>query len=122
MSGFNIGVIGAGLMGHGIAYLLAAVGHTVRICNATRVALAEATEKPYSRLRRISGIAVLAVIELALIAVLAVAGWRLVEGYITRAYVDGAFATNFFLLLGLIILLGILGLSTVFPRACSGDM
>jgi 3-hydroxybutyryl-CoA dehydrogenase len=31
MSGFNIGVIGAGLMGHGIAYLLAAAGHTVRI-------------------------------------------------------------------------------------------
>lgn len=27
----NIGVIGAGLMGHGIAYLLAAAGHTVRI-------------------------------------------------------------------------------------------
>ena len=31
MSGLNIGVIGAGLMGHGIAYLLAAAGHTVRI-------------------------------------------------------------------------------------------
>jgi 3-hydroxybutyryl-CoA dehydrogenase len=31
MSGFNTGVIGAGLMGHGIAYLLAAAGHTVRI-------------------------------------------------------------------------------------------
>ncbi len=31
MSGQTIGVIGAGLMGHGIAYLLAAVGHTVRI-------------------------------------------------------------------------------------------
>ena len=31
MSGMNIGVIGAGLMGHGIAYLLAAAGHTVRI-------------------------------------------------------------------------------------------
>ena len=87
-----------------------------RISNATGVALAEATEKPYSRLRRISGIAVLAVTELTLIAVLAVAGWRLVEGYITRAYVDGAFATNFFLLLGLIILLGVLGLSAVFPR------
>jgi 3-hydroxybutyryl-CoA dehydrogenase len=27
----NIGVIGAGLMGHGIAYLLAAAGHSVRI-------------------------------------------------------------------------------------------
>ena len=27
----NIGVIGAGLMGHGIAYLLAAAGHTVRV-------------------------------------------------------------------------------------------
>jgi 3-hydroxybutyryl-CoA dehydrogenase len=27
----NIGVVGAGLMGHGIAYLLAAAGHTVRI-------------------------------------------------------------------------------------------
>ena len=27
----TIGVIGAGLMGHGIAYLLAAAGHTVRI-------------------------------------------------------------------------------------------
>ena len=26
MSGLNIGVIGAGLMGHGIAYLLAAAG------------------------------------------------------------------------------------------------
>jgi len=31
MGGQNIGVIGAGLMGHGIAYLLAAAGHTVRI-------------------------------------------------------------------------------------------
>ena len=31
MSGLNIGVIGAGLMGHGIAYLLAAAGHKVRI-------------------------------------------------------------------------------------------
>jgi len=31
MNGLNIGVIGAGLMGHGIAYLLAAAGHTVRI-------------------------------------------------------------------------------------------
>src|SRR3954470_16116996 len=29
--GQTIGVIGAGLMGHGIAYLLAAAGHTVRI-------------------------------------------------------------------------------------------
>ena len=27
----TIGVVGAGLMGHGIAYLLAAAGHTVRI-------------------------------------------------------------------------------------------
>jgi 3-hydroxybutyryl-CoA dehydrogenase len=31
MSGENIGVIGAGLMGHGIAYLLAAAGHQVHI-------------------------------------------------------------------------------------------
>jgi 3-hydroxybutyryl-CoA dehydrogenase len=31
MSGETIGVIGAGLMGHGIAYLLATAGHTVRI-------------------------------------------------------------------------------------------
>jgi 3-hydroxybutyryl-CoA dehydrogenase len=31
MNAMNIGVIGAGLMGHGIAYLLAAAGHTVRI-------------------------------------------------------------------------------------------
>jgi 3-hydroxybutyryl-CoA dehydrogenase len=31
MSGQVIGVIGAGLMGHGIGYLLAAAGHTVRI-------------------------------------------------------------------------------------------
>ena len=31
MTGFKIGVIGAGLMGHGIAYLLAAAGHTVRV-------------------------------------------------------------------------------------------
>ena len=31
MKSLNIGVIGAGLMGHGIAYLLAAAGHTVRI-------------------------------------------------------------------------------------------
>jgi len=31
MSGQAIGVIGAGLMGHGIAYLLAAAGHTVRV-------------------------------------------------------------------------------------------
>jgi 3-hydroxyacyl-CoA dehydrogenase len=27
----NIGVVGAGLMGHGIGYLLASAGHTVRI-------------------------------------------------------------------------------------------
>lgn len=31
MKALNIGVIGAGLMGHGIGYLLAAAGHTVRI-------------------------------------------------------------------------------------------
>jgi 3-hydroxybutyryl-CoA dehydrogenase len=31
MSGENIGIIGAGLMGHGIAYLLAAAGHNIRI-------------------------------------------------------------------------------------------
>jgi 3-hydroxybutyryl-CoA dehydrogenase len=31
MQGLRIGVIGAGLMGHGIAYLLAAAGHTVGI-------------------------------------------------------------------------------------------
>jgi 3-hydroxybutyryl-CoA dehydrogenase len=31
MSGTDIGVIGAGLMGHGIAYLLAAAGHSVRV-------------------------------------------------------------------------------------------
>ena len=31
MSGLNIGVVGAGLMGHGIGYLLAAAGHNVRI-------------------------------------------------------------------------------------------
>src|SRR5437868_4513413 len=31
MNSLNIGVIGAGLMGHGIAYLLAAAGHQVRI-------------------------------------------------------------------------------------------
>jgi len=31
MSSLTIGVIGAGLMGHGIAYLLAAAGHTVRV-------------------------------------------------------------------------------------------
>jgi 3-hydroxybutyryl-CoA dehydrogenase len=31
MQGIKIGVIGAGLMGHGIAYLLAAAGHTVGI-------------------------------------------------------------------------------------------
>jgi 3-hydroxybutyryl-CoA dehydrogenase len=32
MTTMNIGVVGGGLMGHGIAYLLAAAGHTVRIC------------------------------------------------------------------------------------------
>jgi 3-hydroxybutyryl-CoA dehydrogenase len=31
MNRLNIGVVGAGLMGHGIAYLLAAASHTVRI-------------------------------------------------------------------------------------------
>jgi 3-hydroxybutyryl-CoA dehydrogenase len=31
MNTTNIGVIGAGLMGHGIAYFLAAAGHTIRI-------------------------------------------------------------------------------------------
>jgi 3-hydroxybutyryl-CoA dehydrogenase len=36
MNRFNIGVIGAGLMGHGIAYLLAAAGHTVRIYDPSK--------------------------------------------------------------------------------------
>ncbi len=31
MSNLNIGVVGGGLMGHGIAYLLAAAGHTVGV-------------------------------------------------------------------------------------------
>jgi 3-hydroxybutyryl-CoA dehydrogenase len=31
MNSVSIGVVGAGLMGHGIAYLLAAAGHTVRV-------------------------------------------------------------------------------------------
>ena len=31
MKSLNIGIIGAGLMGHGIAYLLAAAGHIVRV-------------------------------------------------------------------------------------------
>ena len=31
MKSLNIGVIGAGLTGHGIGYLLAAAGHNVRI-------------------------------------------------------------------------------------------
>jgi 3-hydroxyacyl-CoA dehydrogenase len=47
MSGFNIGVIGAGLMGHGIAYLLAAAGHEVRIYDPStqwRDSLAERLE------------------------------------------------------------------------------
>ena len=29
---FKIGVVGGGLMGHGIAYLLAAAGHQIAIC------------------------------------------------------------------------------------------
>ena len=36
MSGLKIGVIGAGLMGHGIGYLLAAAGHTVRIYDPSK--------------------------------------------------------------------------------------
>src|SRR4051812_16701632 len=47
MSGFNIGVIGAGLMGHGIAYLLAAAGHEVRVYDPSaqwRGSLAERLE------------------------------------------------------------------------------
>ena len=36
MNGFKIGVIGAGLMGHGIGYLLAAAGHTVRIYDPSK--------------------------------------------------------------------------------------
>jgi 3-hydroxybutyryl-CoA dehydrogenase len=47
MSGFNIGVIGAGLMGHGIAYLLAAAGHGVRVYDPSaqwRESLAERLE------------------------------------------------------------------------------
>src|SRR3569623_3289760 len=47
MSGLNIGVIGAGLMGHGIAYLLAAAGHEVRIYDPStqwRDSLAERLE------------------------------------------------------------------------------
>ena len=87
-----------------------------RLGNAMRVALAEAIEKPYSRARYIAGSAVLVLTELALVAVLGVAAWRLIEGYILRAYVDSAFATNLFLLLGLIVLLGLLGLSASFPR------
>src|SRR5580704_19637853 len=31
MAGQNIGIVGGGLMGHGIAYLCAAAGHTVAI-------------------------------------------------------------------------------------------
>ena len=36
MTNLKIGVIGAGLMGHGIAYLLAAAGHTVGIYDRRR--------------------------------------------------------------------------------------
>jgi hypothetical protein len=31
VAGYTIGIVGGGLMGHGIAYLLAAAGHEVRI-------------------------------------------------------------------------------------------
>jgi len=44
MQPLTIGIIGAGLMGHGIAYLLAAAGHTVRIYDPSaewRASLAE---------------------------------------------------------------------------------
>ena len=47
----NIGVIGAGLMGHGIAYLLAAAGHTVRIYDPSaewRNSLHDAARRPRS--------------------------------------------------------------------------
>jgi 3-hydroxybutyryl-CoA dehydrogenase len=47
MSLQTIGVIGAGLMGHGIAYLLAAAGHTVRIYDPSaewRASLADRLE------------------------------------------------------------------------------
>ncbi len=87
-----------------------------RLDNAMRVALAEATEKPYGNGRRIAGATVLVLTEVALIAVLGVAAYRLIHGYLFGPYVDAAFATNFFLLLGLIVLLGLLGLSASFPR------
>ncbi|MCC6888788.1 MAG: NAD(P)-binding domain-containing protein [Hyphomicrobiales bacterium] len=47
MTTFTIGVVGAGLMGHGIAYLLAAAGHRVRIYDPSsewRASLAQRLE------------------------------------------------------------------------------
>ena len=60
MSGLTIGVIGAGLMGHGIAYLLAAAGHTVRIYDPSaewREIAARAAGKRARAARRRSGAA-----------------------------------------------------------------
>src|ERR1044071_5304491 len=45
MQGVKIGVIGAGLMGHGIAYLLAAAGHTVAIYDPSAAWRASLTER-----------------------------------------------------------------------------
>lgn len=87
-----------------------------RLGNAMRVALAEAMERPYGPGRKVTGAVVLVLTELTMLAVLGVAAWRLVDGYISMRYVDSAFATNFFLLLGLVILVGLLGLSAAFPR------
>ena len=56
----NIGVVGAGLMGHGIAYLLAAAGHTVRIYDPSaewRDSLPQRLESGARAARRRSGAA-----------------------------------------------------------------
>src|SRR5690242_8329738 len=55
----TIGVIGAGLMGHGIAYLLAAAGHTIRIYDPSaewRASLPQRLESARSLLGDDSGL------------------------------------------------------------------
>lgn len=45
MSGERIGVIGAGTMGHGIAYVFLAAGHPVSLCDADRPSLERARQQ-----------------------------------------------------------------------------
>ena len=87
-----------------------------RVGSSIRMALAEAVEQPYSRARRVTGIAVLVLIELALTGVLGLAAWRLINGFWSKDYVNGSFVTNLLMLITLVVFVGMMGLTASFPR------